>query len=36
MLELDSTAIGDIEADHPLSQGDQRSVCKGSFVALVC
>ena len=26
VLELDSIAIGDIKADHPLSQGEQRSV----------
>ena len=26
VLELDSIAIGDIEADHPLSRGEQRSV----------
>ena len=26
LLELDGIAIGDIEADHPLSRGEQRSV----------
>ena len=36
VLELDRMAIGEIQADHPLSRGNQRSVCIGYFVSLVC
>ena len=36
VLELDSIAIGDIQADHPLSRGERRLVYKGYSVTLVC
>ena len=36
VLELDSIAIGDIQADHPLSRGERRSVYIGYSIRLVC
>ena len=35
VLELDGIAIGDIQADHPLSRGEQRSVYIGYSIRSV-
>ena len=35
VLELDGIAIGDIQADHPLSRGERRSVYIGYSIRSV-